>query len=70
MAADPFVGAWKLNLTKSKYSPGVDPSPKNQEITITAQENGIKLVGDTVDSEGECIALRNCQKNVLAGITQ
>ena len=39
-AADPFVGTWKLNLAKSKYSPG--PPPKNLTVTCGATENGIK----------------------------
>jgi len=51
MAGDAFAGTWNLILTKSKYCPGADPASKNQAITVTAQENVIKLVGDTVDSE-------------------
>jgi len=36
--SDPAVGTWKLNLTKSKYSP--DPLPKSNTVTITSAPNG------------------------------
>ena len=36
---DPWIGTWKLNAAKSKYSPG--PSPKNGRIEITAVKGGI-----------------------------
>ena len=38
-------------MAKSEYCPGADSASKHQTMTITAQENVIKLVGDTVDSE-------------------
>jgi hypothetical protein len=50
-AADPFVGTWKLNLAKSKYDPG--PPPKSTTGKIEAQDNGFKLVADSVDSQGK-----------------
>jgi hypothetical protein len=35
VAADnPFVGTWKLNVAKSKFSPG--PPPQSQTVTIGA----------------------------------
>ena len=34
IAADNNVGTWKLNLAKSKYSPG--PAPKSQTLKIEA----------------------------------
>lgn len=30
---DPFVGTWKLNVAKSKFSPG--PPPKSETVTIS-----------------------------------
>jgi len=33
--ADPSIGTWKLNLEKSKYSPG--PPPKSNMVTIEAK---------------------------------
>jgi hypothetical protein len=45
-SADPWIGTWKLNAAKSKYSPG--PSPKSSRLTITAALNGgIKQVNRT-----------------------
>ena len=53
-AADPFVGTWKLNLAKSKYSPG--PPPKNLTITYAANGDGIKSTTEGVNSEGKPVA--------------
>ena len=44
--SDPQVGVWKLNLAKSKYSPG--PAPKSGTTTIEAAGAGAKV---TVDQE-------------------
>jgi hypothetical protein len=51
-AADgPHIGTWKLNLAKSKYSPG--PPPKSQTITYEANgTNGIKVTVRAVNSDG------------------
>ena len=52
VAADnPFVGTWKLNLAKSTYDPG--PPPKSAMMKIEAQANGLKIAGDSVNSEGK-----------------
>lgn len=37
---DPWVGSWRLNAAKSKYSPG--PAPQSSRVTITATPGGIK----------------------------
>ena len=45
------VGVWKVNLTKSKYSPG--PAPKSSTITTTAVAGGgFKSVTETVPATG------------------
>jgi hypothetical protein len=49
-AADPQVGTWKLNLAKSKYSPG--PLPKSATTKIEAAGAGTKVVVDQVQSDG------------------
>jgi hypothetical protein len=49
--ADPAVGSWKLNVGKSRYSPG--PAPKSQTITITAAGNGIRVSSKGVDGDGK-----------------
>ena len=39
--ADPFAGTWRLNLAKSKYSPG--PAPKSTTTTIAAAGQGYRF---------------------------
>jgi hypothetical protein len=51
MAADPFVGTWKLNVEKSTFSPG--PVPKSDILKIGAQDSALKLLGNGVDAEGK-----------------
>ena len=48
--SDPFIGTWKQNIAKSKYSPG--PAPKSQTQTYEAQGNGIKLSTDGTAADG------------------
>jgi hypothetical protein len=38
---DPFVGTWRLDAAKSKYSPG--PAPKSQTATYEAAGSGYKV---------------------------
>ena len=49
---DPMMGTWKLNVAKSKYSPG--PPPRS---TTTKREasgtNGVKYTSDAVTAQGE-----------------
>ena len=51
--ADSSVGTWKLNLDKSKYSPG--PAPKSATLTIEAQDGGIKYTSHGENAEGSPI---------------
>jgi hypothetical protein len=50
-AGDNWVGTWKLNLAKSKYSPG--PAPKAQTLKFEAMPEGIKLSSEVVNAEGQ-----------------
>lgn len=50
-AADVFLGTWKLDLSKSKYSPG--PAPKSVTTTYTADGDWILLKGETVAADGK-----------------
>ena len=50
MAADTLVGTWKLNVAKSKYSPG--PAPQSNTIKFEAVDGGIKLTADGADAQG------------------
>jgi len=49
-AADSAVGTWKLNLAKSKFSPG--PAPKSKIRVYELGPNVLKVVVTTVDAEG------------------
>jgi hypothetical protein len=50
IAADMLPGTWKLNVSKSKFSPG--PPPQSNTVKIESTGGGIKLVADGVDSQG------------------
>jgi hypothetical protein len=50
LAAENWLGTWKLSVAKSKYSPG--PGPKSLTIKFEATADGIKLTSDGVNSEG------------------
>ena len=52
-AADNQVGTWKLNVAKSKYSPG--PAPKDQTLTIESQADGLKFTIHGTDAEGKTV---------------
>jgi hypothetical protein len=47
---DPFVGTWRLNLAKSKYSPG--PGPKGTTSTYEAAGQGYKVTVKTEPASG------------------
>src|SRR5262249_8137099 len=49
--ADMFSGNWKLNVAKSKFSPG--PGPKSNMQKIEANDGGFKLVTDGENAEGK-----------------
>jgi hypothetical protein len=51
LAADNWLGTWKLDLAKSKYSPG--PAPKSLTLKFEATPGGIKFTGDGVDADGK-----------------
>jgi hypothetical protein len=50
-AADHQVGTWKLDVAKSKYSPG--PGPKESTLKIESQPDGLKFTIDSIDAEGK-----------------
>jgi hypothetical protein len=51
--ADSNVGTWKVNLDKSKYSPG--PAPKSATLTIEAYDGGIKYTAHGENAQGSTI---------------
>lgn len=48
-AADNWAGTWKLNLAKSKYSPG--PAPKSNVAKLEASDGGIKSAAEGVGAD-------------------
>ena len=46
----PGLGTWKLNVAKSKFSPG--PAPKSSSVTFSAAGQGVKAVIDTISGDG------------------
>jgi hypothetical protein len=49
LAADPFVGTWKMDSAKTKYKEGT--APKEQTITITemGKDLNVKVAGTAAD---------------------
>jgi hypothetical protein len=48
-----LIGTWKLNLEKSKFSPG--PPPKSQTLNFEAVGQDVKNTAETVDAQGQAI---------------
>lgn len=51
LGADNWVGTWKLNTTRSMYSPG--PAPKSQTAKFEASGEAITLTTDGVSADGK-----------------
>jgi hypothetical protein len=49
-AANPHLGTWKLNETKSKFASGMG---KNTTVTYTEQKNKIRVTLDGMDKDGK-----------------
>ena len=53
---DPQMGTWKLNVAKSKYSPG--PSPRSGTITIEPYgTDGLKVAIELLNAQGERLTI-------------
>ena len=50
-AADPLIGTWKLNVAKSKFSPG--PAPKAQIRNYAESAQGTTLTLKTTAADGK-----------------
>jgi len=48
--SDPRIGTWKLNVEKSKYSPG--PAPQSVTVKVEAAGQGEKATTDFVNADG------------------
>jgi hypothetical protein len=45
LAADPFVGTWKMNSAKTKYKEGTAPKEQTVTITETGKDMVVKIAG-------------------------
>jgi len=59
-ANDPMFGIWKLNVSKSTYTPG--PAPKSAISKFEPWEDGIKATIDVVAGQGNKIHLEVAAK--------
>lgn len=50
-AADDWMGSWKLDPSKSHYSPG--PAPKSMSLTFSPEPGGWKLATEQPDEKGQ-----------------
>jgi hypothetical protein len=50
-ARENWLGTWKLNVAKSKYSPG--PGPKSLTLKFETTPEGVKLTSEGVSAEGK-----------------
>jgi hypothetical protein len=59
-AAEAALGTWKLNVSKSKYTPG--PLPKSATVTYEASDGGYKRTGETIEADGKKTAFEYTAK--------
>jgi hypothetical protein len=52
--ANPLLGTWKLDVTKSKFDPG--PGYKSRTRTVEAQGDGVKYTFEGVSADGKPVA--------------
>lgn len=50
-AGDAWLGTWKLDVAKSKFSPG--PAPKSETLTWKAVGGGVQLTSHVVRADGK-----------------
>ena len=48
--SNPLIGTWKINLAKSKYSPG--PPPRSTTTIFEAVGQGLKYTSEGIDAQG------------------
>ena len=48
---NPILGKWKLNVEKSKFTPG--PAPKSQTRTVEADGDNVKYSFEVVSADGK-----------------
>jgi hypothetical protein len=56
-AADPFLGTWKLNIAKSKYT-GANPAPKDITIVVETHGDQVMVSGKGTAADGSPISIK------------
>lgn len=51
LAADNWLGTWKMNAAKSRFAPA--PGPRSQTLKFEATAEGTRLTSETVDADGK-----------------
>jgi hypothetical protein len=59
-ATNPIIGTWKMNVAKSKFSPG--PAPKSVTSTFTQEGDWVVTKTDAVESGGQPVTRNNRYK--------
>jgi hypothetical protein len=54
LAADPFVGTWKLDTEKTKYKTGTPP--KEQTVTFSEEGSELHVIVKGTSSDGQAIS--------------
>ena len=49
--SNPLIGIWKLNLEKSKYSPG--PAPRSSTLNFVADGANLTNTAEGIDAQGQ-----------------
>ncbi len=52
---DPWIGTWKINMEKSKFSPG--PAPQSGTVTVVPAGKGVKWTSHQVRADGSTLDL-------------
>ena len=61
--SNPLVGSWKLNVEKSKYSPG--PAPKSATLKYQTEGQNLKRTNEGTDAAGK--PANNAWVNIFDG---
>jgi hypothetical protein len=51
---DPLLGTWRMNMEKSKFSPG--PAPKSVTVTYTQEGDWIVLQTEAINPDGKPVS--------------
>jgi hypothetical protein len=52
--SSPLIGTWRLNLDRSKFSPG--PPPRSGTLTYTQDGQNIRNTAQAIDAQGNAIS--------------